>query len=485
MWTRAVLVAVVAACFVWLFGDKAAELLGDRSVKDVVRNASDEELVAAAWETLIAGPASRASRVAVGVNTCVDVVISGVALLRALGITEGVAQDHDELQSLEELQEAFQHHMGRGAAAERHYSDRDGFIHVAQVASTLPGAKHYVGGNAALIAEKLVKDNNVTVMLSGPVGPKLQQLLDSRIEVPADSHVQQDEFHLILEYRSGEKWGKLETPHASRFIFSHDTANSAMSPLEVFVTSLDSFKPDLVVLSGFHMMEGLGDDMWESRLEEVVQQLNTIPAKVPLHVELASMTQVGFMEAILYQVLPVVASLGLNEQELLFANLAAGGPFPELLSWSGIPDVGIACDIVYWLLETYGFVGDKFRALTRIHFHTLAYHILATVEGRWANGAAAVVAGARAAATQACDALPSQTTGRLKLLAPRSFTPSRLDLHLRERVLTIDPRSPVSVWQRGSVIFYFSPVLVCREPGRTVGLGDAISAEGLLYSQQQ
>lgn len=42
-----------------------------------------------------------------------------------------------------------------------------------------------------------------------------------------------------------------------------------MSSLETFVASLDEFEPDLVVLSGLHMMEGQGRELWEERLKEV------------------------------------------------------------------------------------------------------------------------------------------------------------------------------------------------------------------------
>ena len=49
--------------------------------------------------------------------------------------------------------------------------------------------------------------------------------------------------------------------------------------------------------------------------------------------------------------------------------------------------------------------------------------------------------------------------------------------------LTLDPADPVTVWGRGNVTFHLSPVLVCKQPLRTVGLGDAISAEGLVYSE--
>lgn len=39
--------------------------------------------------------------------------------------------------------------------------------------------------------------------------------------------------------------------------------------LEVFVSSLDEFQPDLVVLSGLHMMEGQSKEMRQRRLMEV------------------------------------------------------------------------------------------------------------------------------------------------------------------------------------------------------------------------
>lgn len=50
---------------------------------------------------------------------------------------------------------------------------------------------------------------------------------------------------------------------------SHDVSNGEMSTLETFVASLEEFQPDLVVLSGLHMMEGMGRDLWEERLKEV------------------------------------------------------------------------------------------------------------------------------------------------------------------------------------------------------------------------
>lgn len=174
-----------------------------------------------------------------------------------------------------------------------------------------------------------------------------------------------------------------------------------------------------------------------------------------------------------------MASLGLNEQELLFLSQSASGPHSTLTSWSGVPDVGMVSDILFWILKEHGRNHTRASALTRIHFHTLAYHILATVDGHWANQLAAVAAGARVAGTQAC-ATEAIDAGRVSLRAPREFLTSRLEAASR---IVLNPNEPVVQWQREGVSFHFTPVLVCRDPLRTVGLGDAISAEGLLYSE--
>ncbi|XP_023377594.1 ADP-dependent glucokinase isoform X1 [Pteropus alecto] len=464
---------------------------------------SPEGRLAAAWDALIVRPARRWRRVAVGVNACVDVVLSGVKLLQALGLNPGNGEDHSILHSRNDLKEAFIHFMGKGAAAERFFSDEDTFHDIAQTASAFPGAQHYVGGNAALIGQKFAANSDLKVLLCGPVGPKLHELLDDNVFVPPESLQEVDEFHLILEYQAGfltsgsvvlilsrvlqhrrkfpgEEWGQLKAPHANRFIFSHDLSNGAMNMLEVFVSSLEKFQPDLVVLSGLHMMEGQSKELQRKRLLEVVTSISDIPVGIPVHLELASMTNRELMSSIVHQqVFPAVTSLGLNEQELLFLSQSASGPHSSLSSWNGVPDVGIVSDILFWILKEHGKSESRASDLTRIHFHTLVYHILATVDGHWANQLAAVAAGARVAGTQAC-ATETIDTSRVSLRAPHEFLTSHSGAGSR---IILNPDKPVVEWHREGVAFHFTPVLVCKDPIRTVGLGDAISAEGLFYSE--
>lgn len=178
--------------------------------------------------------------------------------------------------------------------------------------------------------------------------------------------------------------------------------------------------------------------------------------------------------------MPIVSSIGLNEQELLFLSQAGQGPHADLAAWNGIPDIGQVSDILFWILEQYGRTDPSSEAdLTRIHFHTLAYHILATVDGYWGNQAAAVMAGARVASSQACG-LEAVDVSKVELKAPLEFRSSYSEPHEK---LSLNPTDPVTVWHRGNITFHTTPVLVCVHPLRTVGLGDAISAAGLVYSE--
>ncbi|KAJ8249259.1 hypothetical protein GJAV_G00232890 [Gymnothorax javanicus] len=490
MWRKAVVAAVLALTMGYFYHtdpelpERLLQHLYQPSPEGPHDNPSTstiEHTIASAWEALISAPARQWSRVAVGVNACVDVVVSGVGLLQALALDPGQGSDHDALHSKEDLRDTFTYYMEKGAAAERFFSDGEAFQRIARAAAEYPGAQVYVGGNAALIGQKLATNQQLMVLLCGPVGPKLHELLDDEIVVPPESLQETDEYHLILEYKAGEQWGPTRAPQANRFIFSHDVANGEMSSLETFVASLEEFQPDLVVLSGLHMMEGQGRDLWDERLKQAVVAIADVRSQVPIHLELASMTDKDYMNRIMQeQVLPMVNSIGLNEQELLFLSQSGAGPHSELASWDDMPDVGRVSDILLWVLEQHGRTDPESEAdLTRIHFHTLAYHVLATVDGYWGNQVAAVAAGARVAGSQACG-LESIDPSKVTLRAPRDFHSSHSE---PRQSFSLDPATPVTVYRRGNVTFYMTPVLVCKQPLRTVGLGDAISAEGLLYSE--
>lgn len=95
---------------------------------------------------------------------------------------------------------------------------------------------------------------------------------------------------------------------------------------------------------------------------------------------------------------------------------------------------------------------------------------------KWNNTKQAVAAGALVAGQQACMQ-QELTADIVELRIPNSI---KLD---QNNTTQYDPTKPVIRWQREDVTYYFAPVLVCKQPLKTVGLGDAISSTALVFSE--
>jgi ADP-dependent glucokinase len=176
-----------------------------------------------------------------------------------------------------------------------------------------------------------------------------------------------------------------------------------------------------------------------------------------------------------------VNSIGLNEQELLFASYAANGPhsnyFKEI---DGVPDLRKVVDIIEWVLLTHG----KNSKLTRVHFHYLLYHIIAINDDyAWSNTESALLSGTKIASKQACD-YDFDANENDDFHSKIHYRINTKQFQIDEnQYIEIDPTNPVMRFQRNNIKFYLTPVLVCKKPIKTVGLGDAISSTGLLFSQ--
>ena len=320
------------------------------------------------------------------------------------------------------------------------------------------------------------------VLLVGPIGRKLKELLHPKMETPtftADSH---DEVHMILEYPKGERWGSVQSSCANRVIYSHDVSNSKLVALENFGKFLKTFRPDLIVLSGAHLLDGQPEAVWRSRLQDIAALLDSIPPSTPVHWELATVGNLKYFYHLADILFPRIDSLGLNEQELVSVAKAANASF-DFSKIPSKPAIETVSDILHWLMQKYGAEGRKSSRLTRVHFHSLTFHILASLkQGPWGNGRVALLAGTKVAGLQACD-MQYFTPAKFELLIPLDFTLSQTDPVLSQTEIQFsDVDSPV-VWSREGVEYFLSPVLVCKQPLRTVGLGDAISAFGLMHSE--
>ena len=329
--------------------------------------------------------------------------------------------------------------------------------------------QYSIGGNAALMADTIKRlQPAIDVLLVGPVGPNLKSLLHNDIATPSyNSH---DEVHMILEYPKGSRWGLINASCANRVIFSNDMSNSQLIALEQFSESLFDYKPNLVILSGAHLLDSQPSTFQTSRLRDISNLLDSISKDIPVHWELATVGDMSYFKQLSNTLFTRIDSLGLNEQELRSAAISANANFPSIPSK---PSVGLVSDLLVWLMNEY--TTRPHSRLSRVHFHTLTFHIIATLNnGPWTNNKASVMAGARIAGLQACHVKNIQSD--MFELRMNSYQTSAHSDHL-----PYHPDTRVK-WTRGNVNFELSPVLVCKKPLKTVGLGDAISSIGLLYS---
>jgi ADP-dependent glucokinase len=548
---------------------------------------TDMAKIISSWEKFIFEPDDSWDNVIIGFNANLDLVVPAIPLLMALNISiPKKPVDHIQLNSLSDLGETFAYHFSRGAAAERSFVNCELFRDILRVANKLPGVKKLVGGNAAIMSQVLhqVKhlprshsQNNATddnqsavqnpatnVTLIASLGPELRQLLSSDTYSPDQCLANEDEVHLIMEYGIDEEWKHTSqlgaapgyrSAVANRFIFSCDIANtqldharhlSLLSPqvndncreLSDKSHCRAQSNSSLVIVSGFHMMEGIPTiEEWQERLNSVVDSImktsdsednRSVSSSPPtVHLELASMTSRRRMSLLASELFPgVVDSLGLNEQELAFLSQSGGGPHTSLyaispgespLSVYVPPMVERVVDSISWLLrEDWTNSPDEkddetkpvpppsdnkpsFPRLRRVHFHTLGYHILGVRVNTSDSQAwtlkqltSSVSAGAREGSRRACSTEKPEPSVSLLRLPVEEF---RLGSHGRitkfgrvsiDNNLDTDPF--IITWQEDlpthnfALRFAMSPVLVCKSPTQTVGLGDSISITALLYS---
>ena len=85
----------------------------------------------------------------------------------------------------------------------------------------------------------------VQVTLGGPIGPKLESLLEGKMLIPSTLKEDVDEYHLILEYGVGEVWGGHTSACGNRFIISHDVRNGEMRAMDKFFGMLNFHCPNV------------------------------------------------------------------------------------------------------------------------------------------------------------------------------------------------------------------------------------------------
>lgn len=472
----------------------------DYICKKSISNRTIEKSIINSWKYLVTLPERNLKRnlkIAIGTNTNVDLILSGVDLFRKLDIHSSHSQNHPVINSLKEFKECFKFFFQKGSAAERSLERLDDFDTVISQTNGLDQQKE-IGGNAALMANNIAsKFEQIDVILVGPVGPQLRRLLNKKIQIPVNHEYINDELHLIMEYGIGELFEDVKAPAANRFIVSHDINNSEMTMLSDLFNISKVHKPDIIILSGLHLIETQQESRRMEKLLMLKDHLkeNKLSNNV-VHLELASIGSVDYMRNILdTNIFSLINSLGLNEQELIFLAYSSqtaphANYYKEL---KGQPEIKKIIDILEWVLNSFGKSDQSNNSkLTRIHFHCLTFHVLAIINsGEWSNTRQALVAGTKIASKQAAgldfnnekNEQNLEELIELKIKSETNENNEEVLLEIEEKkFFKLNASHPVIEFSRGSIDFFLTPVLVCKNPKKTVGLGDSISSVGLVFS---
>ncbi|KAG5684910.1 hypothetical protein PVAND_014120 [Polypedilum vanderplanki] len=444
-------------------------------------------------------------KVIIGYGSCSDLTVRAVDFLNySENFKESFSQrdqNDDEINTFDDFMKSFLYYFSKGAAAERYTPNKEMFLNLVNIAKKHESHRWELGGNAAVMGTRFLIEKT-EVLLAATMSDKQKTHLINGIDLvdfkPTKDFV--DDIHLILEYKTGERFGEHVAPRANRYIIHSDANNPLIISLELLKPN--ALKGDLFVVSGLQMMDNYpfsSPTLRSERLEAVKNQIISLDKKTLTHFEMASFVEIELLNDLTKYILPYSDSIGLNEQEIdnLLHVLESG---KISLVANSNPRVATTLDQmrkVFKILNRNYFANrdtDKnVRMLSRIHIHTLAFQLILNVkDSKWKNIKTAAAKSSLIAHRHVCQTSYVNPDNAI-LVLDDSFSTS-----IEENAKTDDVRPKrIDVKKSGSAISCWieklkvdeknlvevkicvAPVLVCREAKKTVGAGDNISASGL------
>jgi ADP-dependent glucokinase len=459
-------VASFFGTFLWVHGN---EVLGEAE-----KLAHVEQVVG------LRDPTAESKPVAFCCSACMDVSVDASAfvshVIQHFGLTERDFKPkfHAVLSTIEEFIESFLFFFQRGANAEQRMLKPEMFAQLVELAKKEAKMKSYPGGNALTMAQRVALEGGVKVVLGGQLSEEAKTQLPSKLEYVAPTYNNQSgmDIHLTLEYQTGDTINGvsgISSPRMNRYYMNADIHNARLTSakaLQDYMHKQPDAKDYIMVVSGLQLAD-------RERLNlDVGEGLDTIASTVsrhhgPAHFESGAFEDEKIFEAAWSRgILHSVASIGLNEQELAMLDWKLhSSDTPQPRGSQSKPALKETLDTTRRVLHTLSQEGS----LSRMHFHTLHFHAVCYNPDVWSSGVAAVAAGSAVTSELSCGTA----------FANRDM--SAFDLRYAGPVSC--EKSTASDGESGSKVIEccVAPVLVCKNPLRTAGLGDNISGAGLRY----
>lgn len=481
--------SVFAALFAIIYQGYLASL-DLRSLTEILRNLNQLE-----FEIAVSKP-----RVAIGYGSCSDLYVKAVDFLNFTeslqhSLEQTTPFNVDDITTEDEFLQSFAYYFQRGAAAERFTANKELFQKLVRLAkkSKVAEPRWALGGNAPVIGSRLAADG-AEVVLAAKMSAKLKTHLRPDVRLTG-SLIDEDDIHLILEYKTGDRWGTLESPRANRYILHSDYHNPFITSLEEFEQALPNFNPNLFVVSGLQMMDNYEYEagVREGRILKVRNQMQAQSRDDTLiHFEMASFVELELLQLLLKNVIPFSDSLGMNEQELdNLGQVLQTGKISLVADCN--PRVAASLDqarTVFRILNDDYFrhrsEDPHRRMITRLHLHTLAYQaIIVAKDSKWKHTKNAAAKASLTAHRHVCATSIVNPDASYRLLDD-SFATSTREGSPR---IPFSVDDPVSCWNETITInddealeveICVAPVLICKVARQTAGAGDNISGAGLI-----
>ena len=357
---------------------------------------------------------------------------------------------HEELKTKQQMLEtlAFSFSTGRGAefrVPEALFSE---------ILSVIPSVQSWrtLGGNGATMCKR-ASHEGCNAYLVSPITEEMKKYFLEEKTIFLNKVLDTPDLHVILEYREGESWGKYVASRSNRFYLNHDIHN--IDP-QVFESVKLIEGVQVFAIGGFQLVESSlkEDEFMKNALEKTLE----IKEKaVKIHFEMGDFHTYPYFSK-LQSLVKESDSIGMNEQELgiLLCHL-------KKIKFGGYPS---KASVKRYLSDLSDLIGELKRneyKANRIHLHTIYSQIICS-NSLWTHPLKAAARSAILAGQFACNNTDLQNNS-FEFYKGKDWKPEDV----------------TKCWQEQSMTCCLALNPTCTQVVQVSGLGDNISATGLVY----
>ncbi|KPM06609.1 ADP-dependent glucokinase-like protein, partial [Sarcoptes scabiei] len=439
----------------------------------------------------------RDSKLAIGLGVCTDLVVEAVDVLKDFSTT--IAKPHGSIESWQDFLELFAYYFKHGAASERYINSKHVFKRLLDLIDQQADRrkKKAIGGNAALMSLRFSREGIQDILLGAQMSPELHKNFPKNIKISGPI-IENDDYHIMLEYKTNQKWNQFESPRANRLIVHSDDNNVKLMARTNFFNQLADFRPNLLIITGIHMldMSPIDFEIRSKAITDLSKDIENFAKSNPSarkHFEMGSYTENRLLDSVVNRIFPTIDSFGMNEQEV--ANLLSFIKFGNIsYATNPFPRVAIVLDEMRELFQLI--IANGNDKISRLHVHTLAYQVvMVRIDPKrdrplWKSSKAAMAKASLTAYRHTCDT-ETIDTNRAEILLDDSFSTTTKEIPIGDdssnRLRRIRFDDAVNCWEeilqtnpKIKVQICLSIGIVCTKVVQTGGAGDNISAAGII-----